>query len=77
MIWLISRRMNALSSTTRTLDAELEDTIALLEGAHLDSPVSEMKIDAAPVVEPRVFCEKGNPGGRQHFARGGNVALTR
>src|SRR5690348_2950038 len=70
------RRMNALSSTTRTVVIPLEDTIPGLEGPHLDVPVGEVEVHAASVVETGVLGHEGDVVGREHLARREDVALA-
>src|SRR3954470_5655689 len=75
MISPMTRRMNALSSTTSTV-AGLEDTISLLEGPDLQPPVGEMEVDTAPVVEPRVLGHEPDARLLERFLRRQDVALA-
>src|SRR3982751_3598550 len=80
------RRMNALSSTTSTerraasppvgAGIMLEDTIALLQRAHLDATVVEMKMHAASMVTPDVFGNDRHAASRQCLPRRDHVSFT-
>src|SRR5258705_6821191 len=76
MISPMTRRMNALSSTTSTDAGPLEDTISLLERSHFHAPVGEMEVDAAPVVEPRILADDLDPRGGERLPRRQDVALA-
>src|SRR5437764_494075 len=76
MISPMTRRMNALSSTTSTDARPLEDTISLLEGSHFHAPVGEMEVDTAPVVEPRVLTDELHLRGGERLLRRDDVALA-
>ena len=77
----MSRRMNALSSTTSTdsgvslltlrapANAALEDTIALLQRADFDLPVVEEEVHASAMVAPDVLGEDRNTVGLQREPR--------
>src|SRR5918912_2877643 len=66
-----SWRMNALSSTTRTVVC-LEDTAAHLERMDFDAAVGEVQEDAAAVVAADVLAEDRDAGRRQRRARRGD-----
>src|SRR3954468_520051 len=76
MICVMTRRMNALSSTTRTVDAGLDDTVAFLQRPHFDAAIIEMKVDAPSVVETRILGEERDVRRRQHVLRGVDVPLA-
>src|SRR6185503_14085523 len=76
MISPMTRRMNALSSTTSTVGGPLEDTISLLERPHLDTAVAQVEIHAATVVETRVFGDDRDPRVGERLAGRGDVALA-
>src|SRR4029077_9176544 len=87
-ICVIKRRMNALSSTTRTVrgaplsavsplfGAALEDTISLLQGPDLDAPVFHKKVHAAPVIAPHIFGSDRDATGDERLTSGGDVAVA-
>src|SRR5215218_9109565 len=64
-ISLTSFRMNALSSTTRTVRA-LEDTLSHLERLHHDVAVRHVEVDATSVLAARVGRDKRNLRQPQH-----------
>src|SRR6185369_5029786 len=68
--------MKALSSTTRTLDTGLDDTISLLQRADLDPPVIKIEVHAAPVIETGVLGEQRYAFLREHLARGRDVSFA-
>src|SRR3954447_6945996 len=76
MISPMMRRMNALSSTTSTVVRLLDDTISLLERANFDAAIGQVEVDAAPVVQSRVFGDERNPGGGEGVLRRGDVPLA-
>src|SRR5215204_304753 len=76
MISPMTRRMNALSSTTSTVAGPLEDTISLLERPHLDAAVAQVEIHAAAVVESRILRDDRNLRGGERLPRGDDVALA-
>src|ERR687894_3165060 len=62
--WEITWRMNALSSTTRTV-GRLDDTATGLQGVHFDPSIGEVEVDTASVIATDVFSEQGDAGRRQ------------
>src|SRR6184192_1633343 len=82
----MSRRINALSSTTSTESgglarwspgvATLEDTIAFLERSHLDASVVEEKMDAPAVIAPHIFGDDRHAVLGQHLTSGGDVPIA-
>src|SRR5437867_416885 len=86
MICEMSRRMNALSSTTSTdrsappwpvpLAGALDDTVPLLEGPHFGAPIAEVKVHAPAVTAPDVLGDDANAAIEERLARGGDVALA-
>src|SRR5215207_1887006 len=76
MISPMTRRMNALSSTTRTVERPLEDTVPLLERPYLDASVAQVEVHAAAVVEPRVLGDQRDARRGECLARGGDVSLA-
>src|SRR5215218_11105946 len=76
MISPMTRRMNALSSTTSTVARPLEDTISLLERPHLDTAVAQVEIHAASIVESRVFGDDRNLRGGERLAGGDDVPFA-
>src|SRR5262249_11275793 len=75
----ISFRMNALSSTTsteRTLDGALDDTLPRAKRLHDEPAVVGVEIDGAPVVAADVLREKRDPVLAQHASRRVGVALA-
>src|SRR6185503_15062776 len=84
MICEMSRRMNALSSTTSTLRtspsapaaAALDDTISLLEGANLHAPVAQVEVYAAPVVAADVFRDDRHAALHQCLTSRDHIALA-
>src|SRR5918994_6909592 len=74
-ISLTSFRMNALSSTTRTV-RWLEDTLAHLERLHDHATVGDVEVDAASVLSARIRGHEGDLGQPQHALRGLDVALA-
>src|SRR6476469_9903781 len=75
MISVTTLRMNALSSTTRTV-CRLEGSVTGLQGSHQHPPVVEMKIDAAAIVAADVLRGEGDPRFAQRLAGGEDVALS-
>src|SRR5687767_12476549 len=67
-ISLTSFRMNALSSTTRTV-RWLEDTLPHLERLHHHAPIGHVEVDAAPVFAARVRGDERDLGQAQHALR--------
>src|SRR5512133_2486431 len=77
MICDVIRRMNALSSTTRTRGFDdLEDTRAFPERADFDSAILEVQIHAASVIAAGILADDGNLRVGQHRANGRHVALA-
>src|SRR5690348_2166094 len=76
MISPMTRRMNALSSTTSTVAGRLEDTISLLERPHLDAAIAQVEVDAASVVEPRVLGDDRDLRRGERLTRRGDVPLA-
>src|SRR5215207_7204563 len=74
-ISLTSFRMNALSSTTRTV-RWLEDTLPHLERLHHHTTVRHVEVDTAPVLAARVRGDERDLGQPQHALRGLDVALA-
>src|SRR3954454_11771441 len=74
MISPMTRRMNALSSTTSTDAGPLEDTTALREGRDVHAPGGEMEVAAAPVVDPRILGEELDSRGGERLPRREHVA---
>src|SRR5258708_24693181 len=75
-IWAIMRRMKALSSTTRTVETGLDDTVSLLERPHCDPSVNQVKIHASPVIETGVLRQQRDSRRGQHVARRDDVPLA-
>src|SRR3954447_19528041 len=76
MICVMRRRMKALSSTTSTVVGALDDTVALLERAHLEPAVGKVEEHAAPVVEARVLGDDRHARRGQGLAGGDDVAVA-
>src|SRR4051812_21434912 len=78
MICVVRRRMNALSSTTRTrgIFTELEDTRSLAQRPHLDATIVDEEIHAASVVGAGVFTDDGHLQLGEDFAYRRHVSLT-
>src|SRR3954453_22043694 len=76
MISPMTRRMNALSSTTSTDAGPLEDTISFLQGSYSPAAGAEVEIDAAPVVEPRILGHELDLRRRERFAGREDVSLA-
>src|SRR5688500_86952 len=72
---LISLRMNALSSTTRT-PCFLEDPLTVLEGAHVDAPVRQVEVDAPSEVAADVLAAQRDAGALEGVPRGEDVPLA-
>src|SRR4051794_26317235 len=77
MICDVMRRMNALSSTTRTRGfLLLENTRALSERAHFQPAVGDGQIDAPSVISARVFGNDRNFRVGEDRAHCGDVTLA-
>src|SRR5688572_33502798 len=74
-ISLTNRRMNALSSTTRTV-RWLEDTLPHLERLHDHATVGDVEVDATSVLTARVRGDEGDVCQPQHALRGLDVPLA-
>src|SRR5689334_2994094 len=72
---LTSFRMNALSSTTRTV-RWLEDTLSHLERLHHHASVAHVEVDAAPVLAAGVRRHERYFRESEHALRGFDVALA-
>src|SRR5689334_18002774 len=79
---VMTLRMNALSSTTRTVRrwarraGASEDTVPSLEGAYLDATIRQVEHDRAAVRGTRLFTDERNAGVVQRLTRGEHVALA-
>src|SRR5215204_1113911 len=74
-ISLTNFRMNALSSTTRTV-RWLEDTLSHLERLHHHVTVGQVEVDAAPVLAARVRRDEWNLRQAEHAPGRLDVALA-
>src|SRR5688572_7944088 len=74
-ISLTNRRMNALSSTIRTV-RWLEDTLPHLERLHDHATVRQVEVNAAPVLAARVRRDQWDLRQTQDSLRGLDVALA-
>src|SRR5687768_10985277 len=73
-ISLMSFRMNALSSTTRTV--RLEDTVADLQGSDLEPAIAEVEVHAATVLPADVLGHQRNAGILERLAGRDGIALA-
>src|SRR6476660_5429182 len=65
---LTSLRVNALSSTTRTVRC-LEDTLPHSERLHHHATIRQVEVNAAPVLTARVGGDEGDLGQAQYAPR--------
>src|SRR5215207_8222841 len=74
-ISLTSFRMNALSSTTRTV-RWLEDTLPHLERLHHDAAIADVEVHASPMLAACVRSNEWDVGQPQHALGSFDVALA-